>query len=150
MSHDADEGGDGGDIDHGATAGEEHGSAECFGPTEQAVQVDIDDFHPVFLGGVEEDLITGEAGVIDEDVDPSGGGEDLFCSLLDGAGGGLVALDGYGAGGGEFLGLGLIAAVGEVDGGVFLAEFLDDGAADATGSARDECDLAVEVVLLVD
>lgn len=59
LAHDADEGGDGGDIYDAAAAGEQHGSAEGLGPTEKAVEVDIDDFRPVFLGGVEKDLVTG-------------------------------------------------------------------------------------------
>lgn len=70
------------------------------------MEVDIDDVHPVFLGGIEKDLVTGEAGVIDEDIDTVGSGEDFVCGLLDSGGGLLVALEGDGAGGGEFLCLG--------------------------------------------
>lgn len=74
------ESGDRGDIDNSAPSGGGHGTEETFGPVESAGEVGSDDVVPFLEGHPEHEVIAGNTGVIDENIDFFMGFEDIFAS----------------------------------------------------------------------
>ena len=66
----ADEADDGGDVDDPAAAAGNHGFDDCFGEIPAAFEVDADDGVPLLFLHPEEEVVAGDAGVVNEVVDP--------------------------------------------------------------------------------
>ncbi len=114
---------------------------------EGALEVDVDHRVPVGLGDVEEVGGAEDAGVVDQDVDPSERRERRRGRGLDLAAAGDVAADRPGLGaelGGERLGRGGVD-VPEREPGAARREQPRAGGADAVGGAGDDDDLAGEI-----
>ena len=115
-----------------------------------ALEVDVHDQVPVLLGHLEEQVVAGDAGVVDQDVDPAelvddalhrglrGGGVDDVAADADRAGtvGEVEAARGVGGGG--------LVEVEDRDRGALAGEALGDAEADASGCSGDDGDAAVE------
>ena len=116
---------------------------------EDAGEVDLHDFEPVFEGVLDGVVADDGAGVVDEDVDVAEGGFGFGEELLGGrwwwrgrpGGRGRVPPSGGDGGGG--VGGGAAVAV-DGDGGSGLRERGGDGGAEAGGGSGDEGDFVVE------
>ena len=120
-----------------------------FGHVEDALEVDVHHQVPVLLGHLEEQVVAGDAGVVDQHVDPA---ELVDHALHGGLGGGRVddvAADAHRAGtvgelepAGSLLSGGLVE-VEDRDGGALAREALRDAEADASRCSGDDGDTAV-------
>ena len=134
-------GGAGGDGDDGGGGRFFEEGAGFVGEVDGGEEVDFEHGAPIAAGGgdVGDEAIEA-AEILGGLADP--GAEGGFVADIDGGAEDLVA-GFFPVGGGVGDGLGIAGAEGDV--GAFVEEFLDDGAADALGSAGDEDFFAGEV-----
>ena len=137
---DADETGDGAEIDDGAMGGEQQREGGL-GDEEDGVDVDAHDAGEVLFGGVSDVADEADAGVVDEDVERGDGAE----GARDGGGVGDVHLDGRCVGefGGEGLGGGEVE-VGDEDVSSGAGKLAAGCGTDAAGTSGDEGGLSVQ------
>ena len=139
--------GDGRDADDATPTLLGHRTHEALGPVEGGGEIGGDHVVPVLVGHRHDELVAGDAGVVDEDLDGAELGVDLLAGLGDRGGVGDVDLEG----------LGLLALgediVGDLHAGVGLrdakhgvavgGETFRDGLADAATGSGDEGDARI-------
>ena len=131
-------------VDDAAIALAHHPACSLLAAEERTLEVGVQDGVKVFLGKAEDEVVAGDARVVDQNVHPSEGVHRLFKQLLAALGGGDVGLHGDSihallfAQGGRLGGSGLAVAVVDHHIAALLCQREADGPADAPASAGDD------------